>query len=169
VDQEKAQEAAERLFLDRFSLDDMREQFQQVMRMGNVRDLLKRLPGAATLSEEQMGELPENDDMRRMVAVIQSMTPRERMDPSLLHMQRRHRVARGSGTSVNDVSEVIKAHREMSKQVKEMKKTFFGRVAARSMEKQKKKRLDRLKKEGSDLRAWFGTAGGGAEGRAKGN
>jgi signal recognition particle GTPase len=109
-----------------------------------------------------MGQMPENDDMRRMVAVIQSMTPQERVDPSLLHMQRRHRVARGSGCSLNDVNEVVKAHREMAKQVKEMKKSVFGRMASRAMDRAKKKRLKRLKEEGSDLRAWFAPPGGDA-------
>lgn len=156
VDQAKAQEAAERLFLERFSLDDMREQFESVLRMGNVRDLVARLPGAASLSEDQLGQMPGNDDMRRMVAVIQSMTPRERLDPALLHMQRRHRVARGSGTSLNDVNEVIKAHREMTRQFKELKKGLWGRMAARSMERTRKQRLKHLKQQGSNLASWFG-------------
>ena len=107
VDQEKAEEQAEKLFLNTFTLDDMREQFEMLMRMGSMGDLLKKLPGMAQLDDQQLGDMPQDQDMKRMVAVIQSMTPEERRDPRVLHMQRRHRIARGSGTSVNQVNEVI--------------------------------------------------------------
>ncbi len=91
VDQEKAQEAAERLFMDRFTLDDMRTQFEQITKMGNMRDLMKKIPGMAQIDESQMGDMPQNDEMRRWVAVISSLTPQERADPTIIHMQRRHR------------------------------------------------------------------------------
>jgi signal recognition particle subunit SRP54 len=156
VDQEAAQEAAERLFMSRFTLEDMREQFENVLRMGDMRDLLSKIPGAASLTEDQMRDMPRNEDMRRMVAVIQSMTPQERTDPKVIHMQRRHRIARGSGTSVNTVGEVIKAHREMNKQVKELKKQgLMGRMADRALTRKKAKRLKKHKREGTDIKKWF--------------
>ena len=162
VDQEKAQEAAERLFMDRFTLDDMREQFQALLKMGSMSDLMKKIPGAASLSEEQMREMPQNDDMKRMVAVIESMTPQERIDPGIMHMQRRHRIARGSGTSVNMVGEVIKAHREMRKQVKQLKNQgLMGRMATRALDRRKAKRLKGHKKAGTDIKSWFTSSGGG--------
>ena len=158
VDQEKAQEAAERLFMARFTLDDMKEQFQAVMKMGSMRDLISKLPGVAALSEEQMRDMPQDKDMKRMIAVIESMTPRERADPSIIHMQRRHRVARGSGTSVNTVGEVIKAHREMNKQVKQLKSQgLMGRVAQKALARKKTKRLKKHKREGTDIKKWFST------------
>ena len=156
VDQEKAEQLAESLFMNRFSLDDMKEQFLQLMKMGNMADLMKKIPGAASLTEEQRREMPQNDDMKRMVAVIESMTPQERFDPGVMHMQRRHRIAKGSGTSVNTVGEVIKAHREMRKQFKQLKNQgLMGRVANRAMERKKAKRLKGHKKAGTDIKGWF--------------
>jgi len=156
VDQEKAQEAAERLFMARFTLDDMREQFESLMKMGSMRDLLAKLPGAASLTEEQMQQMPKNEDMKRMIAVIQSMTPQERVEPAVIHMQRRHRIARGSGTSVNAVGEVIKAHREMNRQVKELKsKGVMGRMADKALNRKKAKRLKKHKREGTNIKKWF--------------
>jgi signal recognition particle subunit SRP54 len=156
VDREKAQEAAERLFMARFSLDDLKEQFQAMLKMGNMRDLLAKVPGMASLSEEQMREMPDAKDMRRMVAVIDSMTPRERAEPRVIHMQRRHRIARGSGTSVNTVGDVLKAHREMNKQMKQLKSQgLMGRMAHRALNRKKAKRLKRHKRQGTDIKKWF--------------
>jgi signal recognition particle subunit SRP54 len=91
-----------------------------------------------------------------MIAVIQSMTADERVEPGILHMQRRHRIARGSGTSVNTVGEVIKAHREMNKQVKQLKNQgLMGRVADKALTRKKAKRLKKHKREGTDIKKWF--------------
>ncbi len=156
VDQEKAEEAAERLFMSRFTLDDMRDQFEAVLKMGSMKDLLSKLPGTADLSQDQMDQMPQDQDMRRMVAVIQSMTPEERSDPKVIHMQRRHRIARGSGTSVNTVGEVIKAHKEMNKQVKQLKNQgLMGRMAEKAMNRRKAKRLKKHKRDGTDIKGWF--------------
>ena len=84
------------------------------------------------------------------------MTPQERVDPSVLHMQRRHRIARGSGTSLNTVNEVIRAHKDMRRQMKDLKKQgMMGRMADRALKKQKTKRLKKMKREGASLRGWF--------------
>jgi len=156
IDQDQAREAAERLFLSKFTLDDMKEQFEGLMKMGNLRDVLAKVPGMAGVSEEQMRDMPDNRDMTRMIAVIQSMTPRERVEPGTIHMQRRHRIARGSGTSVNSVGEVIKAHREMNKQMKTLKKQgMMGRMADRALTRKKAKRLKKHKREGTDIKKWF--------------
>lgn len=156
VDQEKAQKAAERLFMARFTLDDMKEQFESLMKMGDMRSLLAKLPGGASLTDDQMSQMPQNDDMKRMIAVIQSMTSDERVEPGIIHMQRRHRIARGSGTSVNTVGEVIKAHREMNKQVKQLKNQgLMGRVADKALTRKKAKRLKKHKREGTDIKKWF--------------
>jgi len=78
------------------------------------------------------------------------------VDPTLLHMQRRHRIARGSGTSVGTVNEVIRAYKDMRRQMKDMKKQgLMGRLAGRAMKRQKTKRLKRMKREGADLKGWF--------------
>jgi signal recognition particle subunit SRP54 len=158
VDQEKAQETAERLFAERFTMLDLQFLFDQVERMGGMKDLLAKLPGGAALPQDQLGLVPGDEKIRHWRAVIASMTPQERVDPGLIHMQRRHRIARGSGTSLNVVGEVIKAYKDMRRQMKEIKKQgIMGRMASRVMQRQKAKRLKQMKREGVDLRGWFDT------------
>ncbi|MGE0193014.1 MAG: signal recognition particle protein [Planctomycetota bacterium] len=158
VDQKEAAEAAERLFMNRFTLEDVASQLQMMQKMGSMKDMLKKIPGAAQLDEAQLQQLPKDQEIKRMIAVIQSMTPAERDDPKLLHMQRRHRVARGSGTSVKTVGEVVNMHRQMQRQVKDLKKQgFAGKLAARKIEKDKKRRWkDKKKSDGGDeFGGWF--------------
>lgn len=173
IDQEQAQEAAERLFMDRFSFEDMRFQFQSLLKMGSLGSLLKKLPGGQEALAQMQGQpdaLPDNQQITRWVAIIDSMTPAERMDASVIHMQRRHRIARGSGTSIKDVNEIIKMHKQMGRQVREMKKQggMMARMAERQMKKGKKKRLDQLKKEGKSagMSGWFSDAGGGRKSKS---
>ncbi|MFV1959339.1 MAG: signal recognition particle protein [Planctomycetota bacterium] len=156
VDQAQAQETAERLFADRFTMLDLQFTFEQIQRMGGMKDLVKKMPGAAGLPLDQMGDIPGDETIGHWMAAISSMTPKERVDPTVLHMQRRHRIARGSGTSVNTVSEVIKAWKQMRRQMKDLKKQgMMGRMASRALERQKSKRLKRLKREGVDIKGWF--------------
>jgi signal recognition particle subunit SRP54 len=167
VDQEKAQETAERLFLDTFTLEDFRTHLEQIRRMGPLRDLMKKFPGAANLDPAQLDQL-DDAQLGRWCAAVSSMTPEERRDPSVIHMQRRHRIARGSGTSPNVVGEVIKAHKQMRRQVKELKNAgFLGRMASRSILKQKRKELGRLRGSGTDMTGWFRSPDGGDEGGKK--
>ncbi len=158
VDQEKAEETAARLFTDRFTMIDMQFMFDQVERMGGLKDVAKKIPGLASLPTDQAGELPDDDKIKGWRAIISSMTPEERVEPTVLHMQRRHRIARGSGTSVTAVNEVVKTYKDMRRQMKDLKKMgFMGRVADRAMKRQKAKRLKQMKKEGIDIKGWFRT------------
>ena len=156
IDQKEAEKTAERLFADRFTMVDLEFMFDQVSRLGGMEGLVKKLPGGAGLPTDQLDQIPGDDKIVQWKAVISSMTPQERMDPSLLHMQRRHRIARGSGTKVGTVNEVIRAYKDMRRQMKDMKKQgLMGRVAGRAMKRQKTKRLKRMKREGTNIRGWF--------------
>jgi signal recognition particle subunit SRP54 len=160
VDQEQAEEVAERLFLETFTLDDMKSQFEMMARMGPMGELIKKLPGAAALSEDAMGDLPGPKEVARLVAVINSMTEAERMGQDDIHGQRRHRIARGSGTSVAKVNEVLKMHKQMKLQMRDLKKQgMMGRMAAGSLKKHKHKKLKQAKAEGKNVAGWFGGAG----------
>ncbi|MHC5021983.1 MAG: signal recognition particle protein [Planctomycetota bacterium] len=144
VDQEEAQRLTERMFLKSFNLDDMLAQFEQLERMGSIKDLMKKLPTGLT---EQLGdgEIDEGE-VRRQKAIIQSMTPDERFNPEEIHGQRRQRIARGSGTSLKDVNALLKSFKQMRKQMKAMKDSFVGRMGMRGMEKRKAKMLKQMKK-----------------------
>jgi len=144
LDQVEAQRVAERMFLKSFNLEDMLAQLDQVQRMGNLKDLVKKLPGQLS---EALGE-QELDDavLARQKAMIQSMTPHERHHPEEIHAQRRQRIARGSGTSLKDVNELLKSFKMMRKQMKEIRNTFMGRMGMRQMEKRKAQLLKQMKK-----------------------
>jgi signal recognition particle subunit SRP54 len=158
VDQQKAEETADRLFRERFTLDDVRTMLEQMRRMGGMKDVLGKVPGFAGLPKEQLQNMPNDQEFVKWCAAIDSMTPQERVDPTTLHMQRRHRIARGSGTTLSVVSDVIKAHKEMKRQVQQMKKQgILGKLADRAFQKSKAKRLKDLKSRGVDLTGWFET------------
>jgi len=144
IDKQEAQRVAERMFLKSFNLDDMLAQLEQVQRMGSLKDLVKKLPGQFA---EALGEQDLDDRLlARQKAILQSMTPWERLNPEEIHAQRRQRVARGSGTTLNDVNELLKSFKQMRKQMKEIKGTLMGRMGARQMEKRKAKILKEMKK-----------------------
>jgi len=145
VDRGEAQRLAERMFLKSFNLEDLLGQLEQLQRMGNVKDLLKRLPGGLA---EQLGDADLDDTtIARQRAMIQSMTPWERVHPDEIHGQRRQRVARGSGTQLKDVNELLKSFKMMRKQMKGMKETFAGRLSSRAMERRKQKMLKEMKRQ----------------------
>jgi signal recognition particle subunit SRP54 len=155
MDAKKAEEAAEKLFLETFTLDDLRSTLEQIQRMGPMRDLLKKLPGGQAISQDQLSQL-DDKQLSRWCAAIGSMTPQERRDPSLLNGQRRNRVARGSGTTANTIGEVVKAHKQMQLQMRQLKQGgFMQRMAAGALDRQKGKQLKDLKKKGQSLRGWF--------------
>jgi signal recognition particle subunit SRP54 len=115
VDGEKAAKFAEKVAKGKkFDLNDMREQLQQMQNMGGIAGLMDKLPG--------MGQVPEHvksqvtgKEVPRMVAIIDSMTKKERRNPALLNGSRRARVARGSGTSPSQVNQLLKQYQQMEK------------------------------------------------------
>jgi signal recognition particle subunit SRP54 len=144
IDQDEAQRVAERMFMKSFNLDDLLAQLEQVQRMGNLKDLMKKLPGQLT---EGLDDAEIDDGaLARQKAIIQSMTPWERYHPDEIHGQRRQRVARGSGTSLKEVNELLKSFKMMRKQMKGLKDSFMGRMSMKQMEKRKAKLLKQMKR-----------------------
>ncbi len=116
-DEQKAQELAEKIRKDAFTLEDFLDQFRQMKNMGSIQDILGMMPGvdASKLGNVQVDE----KQMARMEAIILSMTKAERMNPDILNAGRRKRIARGSGTSIQDVNRLLnqfEASRKMMKQ-----------------------------------------------------
>ena len=118
ITQDEAEKQARKILEARFTLDDFLQQMQQVRKMGGLSSLIKMMPaipGMGRLSDAQVDE----KDMVRIEAIIRSMTPHERREPRVLTGSRRSRVARGSGTSVREVNDLLKqfdAARKMMKQ-----------------------------------------------------
>ena len=114
VDREEAERTAKRLMESRFTLEDFKSQLQQVKMMGPIGELLKLVPGAGNLAGAAQAAV-DDGEMRRLEAIIDSMTPGERREPQLIKGSRRRRIAAGSGTTVADVNRVLRQFEEMQK------------------------------------------------------
>ncbi len=117
VDQEEAERAAERLMQNRFTLEDFRAQLSQVKRMGPIGQLLQMVPGAGQMAGAAQ-EAIDSGQLKRIEAIIDSMTPEERRHPELIKASRRRRIATGSGTSTADVNRLLKQFAEMQRLMK---------------------------------------------------
>jgi signal recognition particle subunit SRP54 len=116
VDREKVEELARRLRRAEFTLDDYRDQMKQLRKMGPLEQVLSMIPGAGSLKgvDVDRGER----ELRRTIAIIDSMTPQERREPSVINGSRRRRIARGSGSSIEDVNRLLKQFAQARKLMK---------------------------------------------------
>jgi signal recognition particle subunit SRP54 len=113
---ETAEELARKIRRSEFSLEDYRDQMKQLRRMGPLDQVLSMMPGMGSLKgvDVDRGE----DEMRRSIAIIDSMTPRERREPSVINGSRRKRIARGSGATVQDVNRLLRQFAQTRKLMK---------------------------------------------------
>lgn len=119
VDEEKAKEMEEKFRTQSFTLDDFLDQLQQVKKMGPLEELLKMMPGANKIKGLDNVQVDEKQ-MGRVEAVIQSMTTEERTTPEIINANRRRRIAKGSGTTIQEVNRLLKQFNDMKKMVKQM-------------------------------------------------
>lgn len=125
-DEKEAAELQKKIAKNKFDFSDFLNQIQQIKKMGNMKDLLGMIPGAGkALKDVEISD----DAFKSTEAIIRSMTPAERADPTLLNQNRRKRIAAGSGTNINEVNKLIKQFDEMRK----MMKSFTGSNAQRMM------------------------------------
>ncbi len=117
VAQDQAEAMVRKVQSDSLTLEDFREQLRQVNKLGSLDQILDLLPGGERLKDLRGGAIPEKE-MARVAAIIDSMTPRERRDHTLLNGSRKRRIAKGSGTSVQDVNRLIKQYLEARKMMK---------------------------------------------------
>jgi signal recognition particle subunit SRP54 len=122
VDQEKAAALVKKLREDSFTLEDFREQLRQVKQMGPLDQIMGMIPGIGKLFKGAPKELDqETADLGRFDAIISSMTPGERRHPEVINGSRRQRIARGSGTTVQDVNRLLKQHAQLRKMMKQFR------------------------------------------------
>lgn len=118
-DEDQADKLQKKIRSDKFDLEDFYEQIQKIKKMGNVSDLVGMIPGAS----KAVGNADlDEDTFSPIEAIINSMTPEERRNPDLLNGSRRRRIAKGSGTSVREINELIKQFEQMKKMMKTMTK-----------------------------------------------
>ncbi len=123
LDEQEAQKQAEKLLAGEFTLDDFAKQLRQIRKMGPFGQLLEMLPGGMGQLSRQIDHQEAEKQIKMTEAIINSMTPQERRRPDLLNGSRRRRIARGSGTQVQDVNRLIKQYREAQRLFKRLKKS----------------------------------------------
>jgi len=129
VDHEKAQKLAEKLKKNKgFDLADFREQMLQMQNMGSMQSILEKLPGGAQM-QEQIKSVDAEKQIRRTVAIINSMTPQERRFPDLIKASRKRRIAAGAGVEVQQVNQLLRQYET----TKDMMKKFAGGGMAKMM------------------------------------
>ncbi|HEY0787636.1 MAG TPA: signal recognition particle protein [Thermoanaerobaculia bacterium] len=128
VDQKEAKRLADRVAKDKFTLEDLRSQLQQIKKMGPMSQVMAMLPGVGgKIKEEDVDE----GALVRMQAILDSMTAKEREYPQLINGSRKKRIARGSGTSVQEINRLLKQYLAMKKMMKSFSKGFGPRKLAR--------------------------------------
>src|SRR5215472_5595615 len=132
IDQKKAAEfATKALTGDGFSLDDFRDQLRQVKKLGSLQSVIKMLPSIGPFANMQKAaDNVDESQLTRVEAIINSMTQHERLHHEVINGSRRKRIARGSGTSVQEVNQLLRQYAQMRKMFKGMGKASFGRKLA---------------------------------------
>jgi len=125
-DEKQAAAMAEKLRKNSFTLEDMLDQMEQVRKMGPMGQILEMIPGMGGMAK-QAQESVDRGDLKRVEAIIRSMTPTERREPGILNAARRRRIARGSGTRLQDVNQLVKQFGELQKVMKQMSGGKLGR------------------------------------------
>ncbi len=121
VDRKKAERLAKKLQKGQgFTLEDFKEQMEQMQRMGGMASLMDKLPGMNKVPDAVKAQMGDRET-RRLIAIINSMTPKEREFPGIIKGSRKKRIAAGSGTQVQDVNKLLKQFMQMQKMMKKMK------------------------------------------------
>jgi signal recognition particle subunit SRP54 len=123
IDMAKAKKAAKKMAKGEFDMNDLADQFRQMRKMGGMGAILGMLPGMGKMKKmvDQAGGLDDKEIIHQE-AIISSMTKAERKTPKLLNASRKKRIAKGSGTSVQEINKLVKAHRQMADMMKKMGK-----------------------------------------------
>jgi signal recognition particle subunit SRP54 len=129
VDKKEAARLAERVAKDKFTLEDLRSQLQQVKKMGPLSSLVGMIPGAGKINEDDIDEKA----IVRMQAILDSMTRKEREFPQLINGHRKKRIAKGSGTSVQEINRLLKQYLQMKKMMRSFSKGMGARKFGKMM------------------------------------
>jgi len=122
IEEEEAERLAKRIQKGKFDLDDLASQLKQLQKMGGLSSLMGMLPGMPKI-QKQMKDVKVDDGMvKRQLAILSSMTPKERKRPEIIKASRKQRIAGGSGTTVQEINKLMKQYQEASRMMKRMTK-----------------------------------------------
>lgn len=122
LSEQDSEEAAKRMMEGAFDMNDMLKHMASIKKMGGVGSMLNMMPGMGKIKEAMAGKEIDEKNFARQEAIIQAMTKKERVKPTLLNASRRKRIAAGSGTTVQDVNRLVKQYQQMETMMKQMKK-----------------------------------------------
>lgn len=122
IEAEDAQKLAKKLQKGKFDLEDLLSQLRQMRRMGGMKGLMGLLPGMGKMQQQMASAKMDDGLLKKQEAIILSMTPKERRNPTILHAKRKIRIAKGSGTSVQEINKLLKNFKVMSDTMKKMQK-----------------------------------------------
>ena len=120
IDHKEAERSAKKMMSNQFTLTDFLAQIQQLKKLGGIESMLKFLPGMGEISKQMKSMSPPDDEIKKIEAIINSMTIQEREDHRILNGSRRQRIAFGSGTKVQDVNKLVKQFEEAKKMMSGM-------------------------------------------------
>lgn len=127
IDEKSAKDSARKMMKNEFSLEDFLQQIQYMKKLGGFESIMKMLPGMGQLQKQLEGMTPPDSEIKKIEAIIRSMTRQERRDPKVLNASRRERIAKGSGTQVQDVNKLVRQFDEAKKMMSGMMKMGMGR------------------------------------------
>lgn len=128
ISKKESQQATQKILKNQFTLDDFLKQMQMMKKMGGLESMLKFLPGFQQIKSQISQMVPPDKEMKKIEAIILSMTLQERHDPNrILNGSRRERIAKGSGTQVQDVNRLVRQFEEAKKMMSQMMKMGMGR------------------------------------------
>ncbi|MBI5874316.1 MAG: signal recognition particle protein [Deltaproteobacteria bacterium] len=132
VDEKKAKELERKLRKDAFTLEDFREQLGQIKKMGSLESILAMVPGFKEM-QKKSGAAPDEKELVKTEAIINSMTKKERLNHTILNANRRKRIAKGSGTSVQEVNKLVKQYVQTRELMKRFSKGGLPKIGGRGM------------------------------------
>ena len=133
VEAEEAERMMRRFQQGRCNMNDLRMQLEQMLKMGGMQGLMGMMPGMAKMSKAAEEAGLDDRMLKRQIALIQSMTKKERSNPDLLQASRKKRIAAGAGLEVSELNKLLKQHRQMADMMKKMGKGGMMKQAIRAM------------------------------------
>jgi signal recognition particle subunit SRP54 len=127
IDEKQAEQQAKKMARGKFTLDDFLQQIQQMKKLGGLSGILDMLPGMGQIKKQMKDMSPPDDEIKKIEAIIRSMTLEERNEPDILNGSRRERIAKGSGTRVQDINKFMKQFEQARKMMTQMMKMGMGK------------------------------------------
>ncbi|MFC6688526.1 signal recognition particle protein [Jhaorihella thermophila] len=133
IEAEQAEKMMRRMAKGQFNMNDLKMQLEQMLQMGGMEGLMGMLPGMGKMSKQMQQAGLDDKLIRRQIALIQSMTKRERANPQILQASRKKRIAAGAGMEVSDLNKLLKMHRQMADVMKKMGRMGKGKMLKQAM------------------------------------